>query len=118
MELQTIQILTITNSGISLIMGLYMMFLYRTTSANGTGYWAAGSLVIGAGLLCRLIPPAEGYLAMVTPGAFVTVGLYLYLAGIWEFKEQKIYKRIIIGIPLVDFIQSLIFFYFFHSFRI
>ncbi|HKI90017.1 MAG TPA: HAMP domain-containing sensor histidine kinase, partial [Draconibacterium sp.] len=47
-----------------------------------------------------------------------TIGLYLYLAGIWESKEQRIYNRIIIGVPVVDFFQSLIFFFIFHSFRL
>lgn len=118
MELNIIQVLTIINSGISLIMGLYMLFLHRTTNANGTGYWATGSLVIGAGMLLRLVPPVNGYIAMVGPGVMVTIGLYLYLAGIWEFKEQKIHKWLIIGIPVLDFVQSVIFFFLFNTFRI
>ena len=118
MQIQAFQILTIMNSGISLIMGLYMLFLRRSTAGNGTGYWAAGSLVIGVGLLFRLIPPADGYLSLVCPGVFVTLGLYLYLAGIWEFKEKKVLKWMIIGLPLADAIQSLILFFIFQSFRI
>lgn len=117
MELQINQILTITDSGISIVMGLYMLYLYQSSKSDGTGYWAAGSLVIGGGLLFRLIPPADAYIAMVTPGLFVSIGLYLYLAGIWKFKERKIYKWFIIGMPLFDIIQSLFFFFVLHSFR-
>ncbi|QGY43214.1 hypothetical protein GM418_05930 [Maribellus comscasis] len=113
-----IQILTFFNSGISLIMGFYMLLLRRTAASQGTVYWALGSFVIGIGLLFRLIPPPTGYLSMVAPGIFVTAGLYLYLCGIWKFKKKKMYKWIIIGIPITDFIQSLFFFFVFHSFRI
>jgi two-component system, sensor histidine kinase and response regulator len=118
MELNIIHILTIINAGISLIMGLYMLYLNKTTDANGTGFWAAGSLIVGIGLLFRLIPPANGYQAILAPGIFVSFGLYLYLAGIWKFKEKKIYKPVIIGIPVLDFIQSLIFFFLIYSFRV
>ncbi|MCY1720696.1 HAMP domain-containing sensor histidine kinase [Prolixibacteraceae bacterium Z1-6] len=118
MELQTLQILTIINAGVSLIMGAYMLFLYQSSKSDGTGYWSAGSLIIGLGLLFRFIPPADGYLASVASGLFVTLGLYLYLAGIWEFKGRKIHKGLIIGVPLFDLAQSLVFFFLFHSSRI
>ena len=55
MELDQIQILTIFNSGISLIMGFYMLFIRRTTFKYETAYWAAGSLFIGIGLLFKMI---------------------------------------------------------------
>ncbi|MCG6186564.1 sensor histidine kinase [Maribellus maritimus] len=113
-----IQILTFFNSGITLIMGFYMLVLRRTAASQGTVYWALGSFVIGIGLLFRLLPPQNGYLSMVAPGIIVTAGLYLYLCGIWKFKKQKLYKWIIIGIPVTDFVQSLFFFFVFHSFRI
>ncbi len=95
-----------------------MLLLRRTAAGNGTGYWAAGSLVVGFALLFRLIPPSNGYLSMVAPGVLVTAGLYLYLAGIWEFKQRKIHYRIIIGFPVADFLQSIVFFFVLHSFRI
>ncbi len=117
MQLSTIHILTIVNAGISLIMGLYMLLLRRTATGNGTGFWASGSLVIGFALLFRLIPPYNGYLSMVAPGVLVTAGLYLYLAGIWKFKQCKIHYPLIIGIPVADFLQSLVFFFVFHSFH-
>ncbi len=95
-----------------------MLLLRKTTTGNGTGFWASGSLVIGFALLLRLIPPYSGYFSMVAPGVLVTSGLYLYLAGIWNFKKQKIHYPIIIGIPVADFLQSLVFFFVFHSFRL
>jgi len=95
-----------------------MLLLRRKTTGNGTGFWASGSLVIGFALLFRLIPPYNGYLSMVAPGVLVTVGLYLYLAGIWKFKQRKIHYPIIVGIPVADFLQSLVFFFVFHSFRL
>ncbi len=117
MQLTAIQILTLVNAGISLIMGLYMLLLRQTATGNGTGFWASGSLVIGVGLLLRLIPPPDGYLSTTAPGMLISVGLYLYLAGIWKFKQRKLNYRIIIGFPLADLIQSLVFFFVFHSFR-
>jgi hypothetical protein len=47
MQMNNVLILNIVNSGISLIMGFYMLFLHRNFYKLGTGYWAAGSLIIG-----------------------------------------------------------------------
>ncbi len=111
MEQINLTIITIITSGISLIMGLFMLFLFLSTKkVKGTGYWATGSLVIGFGFLCNLIPPIDGFIAIVAPTFFITIGLYAYLAGIWSFKEKKIHKVVVIGIPLLDIMQSLIFF--------
>jgi len=114
MELNTLFILNIMNAGISLIMGLYMLFLKRTAFKQGTGYWATGSMSIGFGFLLKTFVPADSYFSMLGFPVMVTLGLYLYLAGIWKFKEQKIHKWMIIGIPIVDFIQSIIFSGIFH----
>ena len=73
MELDTIQILTIFNSGISLIMGFYMLFIRRTTFKNETAYWAAGSLLIGIGILFKIITFFDGYFSTVAPSIFVLV---------------------------------------------
>lgn len=102
------------NAGISLIMGFYMLFLKRTAFKQGAEYWAAGSITIGIGLLFKSIAPADSYFSLAGFPIFITIGLYLYLAGIWKFKEKKINKWIIIGIPILDFIQSVIFFNIFH----
>lgn len=34
------------------------------------------------------------------------IGLYIYLAGIWDFKGKKIRKRIIVGLPAFDVAQT------------
>lgn len=117
MEINNIQLLTIINSGISLIMGFYMLML-RTNSKNGTGYWATGSLIIGVGLLFKFIPFTNAYFAIVVPSIFICTGLFLYLAGILEFKKRKIHKWIIIGLPLLNIIQSVIFSQYYPSYRI
>ena len=116
MEIDNIQLLTIINSGISLIMGLYM-FMLRTSSKNGTGYWAAGCLIIGIGLLSKFIPFTNNHFTIVGPSIFTCTGLFLFLAGIWEFKKRKIYKWIIIGLPLLNIIQSVIFSTYYPSYR-
>lgn len=118
MELNNLLILNIMNSGISLIMGLYMFFLQRTSFKLGTGYWAIGSLIIGLGLLIKAVFPIENSFAMACSPLLITIGLYLYLAGIWKFKEIKIHRWIIIGIPILDITQTIIFLGFFHAYRI
>jgi len=118
MELNNLLILNIMNSGISLIMGFYMFFLQRTSFKLGTGYWATGSLIIGVGLLTKAIFPSESSFVIAGSPILITIGLYLYLAGIWKFKESKIHKWVIIGIPVLDILQSIIFFGFSHSYRI
>ena len=119
MEQFNLTIITLFTSGISFIMGLFMLFLYYSTSkVKGTGYWATCSLIIGFGLLFRFIPPIDGFIGMVIPSIFVTIGLYAYLSGIWSFKEKKINKTIAIGAPVFDTIQSIIFFVLFPSHQI
>lgn len=114
MGLHSFEILIITASGISFIMGLYMILLYQGTSkTNGTGYWAFGSLIIGMGLLFKLLSPADGFFPLVLPSLFISAGLYSYLAGIWQFKNKKIKNWVVFGIPTLNLIQSLIFFYLF-----
>ena len=105
MEMDSFQVLTIMNSGISFIMGFYMLFLHRNTSCDGPGYWAAGSLVIGFGLLLSVFSSVENFLKIDGYPLFTTIGLYLYLAGIWKFKGKKINKWIVMGIPILDILQ-------------
>ena len=107
--MDSFQVLTIMNSGISFIMGFYMLFLHRNTSCDGPGYWAAGSLVIGFGLLLSVFSSVENFLKIDGYPLFTTIGLYLYLAGIWKFKGKKINKWIVMGIPILDILQSIIF---------
>lgn len=110
MVLNNLFLLNIINSGISLIMGFYMFFLQRNNLKLGIGYWATGSLVIGVGLFFKAIPPVDSAFATAAFPIFITTGLYLYLAGIWKFKERKIYRWLIIGIPVLDALQSITFY--------
>ena len=111
MEQAGFNILVVIISGISLINGIYMLLLFRNSrGVKGTGYWSAGSLMIGLGLLLNLVPPAGGFTSLVGPGIFITWGLYLYLAGIWQFKQKKIRNLLVNGMPLLNFLQSFIFF--------
>lgn len=95
-----------------------MFFLQRNSLKLGTGYWATGSLIIGAGLLFRVIFPVESLLSSIGTPISITIGLYLYLAGIWRLKEKRIIKWIIIGFPILDIIQSIIFYNILFSNRI
>lgn len=114
-----IDILIIMTSGISLIMGLYMMLLYKNSKrVVGTVYWAAGSLLVGVGLLVRFIPPVDGFIAVAGPSLLITAGLYSYLSGIWQFKGKKIRHVLVIGLPALQVIQSVVFFGFIPSHRI
>lgn len=118
MELQSIQILTIVNTGISLIIGLYMLALQKNNSKKETIYWAVGSLIVGTALLVRLFYPSGSFVSIVVSSFLVSLGLYLYLAAIWLLKEQRINKWILIGVPVFDITQSVIFFSFFQSYRV
>jgi len=118
MELNNFVILNIVNSGISLILGFIMLFQNKYSLKLGTGYWASGALIIGAGLLLRVIFPANNFLTVVGFPILLTTGLYLYLAGIWKFKDKKFNYWILIGIPVFDLLQTLIFYFIFPSFLI
>lgn len=117
MELNNLLIINIINSGISFIMGLYMFYFYRNAFKLGTGYWAAGSIILGITFLLKVIFPVGSHSATAAFTNFNTIGDYLFLAGIWQFKEKKINKWIFIGIPILDILQTIIFFKIYPSLR-
>ncbi len=112
MELSNAFVISAVNSGLSLIMGFVMLFLNRFSYKVGTGYWAAGSLVIGVTFLLRAVFPANDALMMTVVPIFVSLGFYLYLAGIWRFKDKGINYWILLGLPLLDALQILVFYKF------
>ncbi len=118
MELDNMLIINIINSGISFIMGLYMFYFYRNAFKLGTGYWAAGSIILGITFLLKAIFSVGSPSATAAFTNFNTIADYLYLAGIWQFKEKKINKWIFIGIPILDILQTIIFFKIYPSIRI
>jgi signal transduction histidine kinase len=115
MEIGSLLILNIMNAGIALIMGFYMFFLQRNSLSKGPGYWTLGAIIIGVGLLLKAILPVEHIFSIAVFPIFLTIGLYLYLAGIYKFKEKNINKWIFIGIPVLDILQTIIFLYIFPS---
>ena len=116
MQLTTPDIVYIISSGLSLIMGLYMLLLYYSTkNVKGPGWWAAGSLIVGLALLIRIFSPEHGISPLVISALLNVVGLYIYLAGIWDFKGKKIRKRIIVGLPVFDVAQTAFFMLFIPS---
>lgn len=119
MEQSEFDIIIIITSAISVLMGLYMLSLYRSASGvRATAFWAFGSLTIGVGLLFRLIPHAGIFLVDVVPTLFIALGLSYYLAGIWQLKGKKIIPWIVFGIPALNVVQSLVFLQVFPSSRI
>lgn len=119
MEEFSLKIIIVIASGISLVMGFYMFLVHwNTERVKGPMWWAAGNLMIGIGFLFRLIPPVTGFWGAVVPMLFITTGLYIYLAGIWRFKGKRIIRWIVIGMPVFDVFQSLVFFYLFPLNRI
>jgi len=117
MEMDNLLIINIINSGISFIMGIYMFYLYRNAFKLGTGYWAAGSIILGITFLLKVIFPAGSPSATASFTNFNTIANYLYLAGIYQFKEKKLNKWIFIGIPILDIVQTIIFFKIYPSLR-
>ena len=114
MEPFSLKIIVVIAAGISLIMGFYMLLIHwNTVRVKGPMCWAAGNLLMGIGFLFRLIPPMQGFLPSVAPMLLTTVGLYIYLAGIWLFKEKKIKWWLVIGIPAFDIVQSFVVFFIF-----
>lgn len=118
MELNNLLIINIVNSGISLIMGVIMLFLNRFSYKLGTGYWASGAIVIGVGLLIKAVFPSFESFVIAGFPIFVTIGFYLYLAGIWKFKGKNINYWIMVGIPVLDVLQTILFFKIFPFYRI
>ena len=112
MEILSLKIIIFIASGISVIMGLYMLFLHNSAkNVKGPIYWAGGNLMIGIGLASRLISPLDGFTVHALSMLFVTVGLYIYLIGIWSFKGKKIKRWVVISFPVFDIVQTVVFFY-------
>lgn len=110
MEASEFDILIIITSAISIILGVYMLLLYRSTSGvRSTAFWAFGSLTVGTGLLFQLVPPSDSFVAEVVPTLFVVLGLYYYLAGIWQLKGKRIIPWVVFGIPGLNLVQSIFF---------
>jgi signal transduction histidine kinase len=110
MEILALKIIIFIASGISVIMGLYMWFLHNSArNVNGPVYWAGGNLMIGIALASRLIIPFGGITVQALSMLFVTIGLYIYLAGIWSFKEKEIKRWVVIGFPSFDILQTIVF---------
>lgn len=86
-----------------------MFFLQRNSLSKGPGYWTLGAVIIGVGLLLKVILPVDHFFSIALFPIFLTIGLYFYLAGIWKFKEKSINKWILIGIPLLDVMQTIVF---------
>jgi hypothetical protein len=85
-----LNILIIVNSGITIIMSLYIFFLYKNSAGvKGTFFWALGAFIIGIGLLLKLFNSSNIFISFIVPPLFITIGLYFYLAGILHFKEKK-----------------------------
>lgn len=95
-----------------------MFYFYKYTFKLGTGYWAAGSVLLGITFLLKVIFPEESPVATASFTNLNTIADFLYLAGIFQFKEKKINKWIFIGIPFLDILQTIIFFKIYPSLRI
>ncbi|MDD4149311.1 MAG: HAMP domain-containing sensor histidine kinase [Bacteroidales bacterium] len=115
MDINILTIIYIINSGISLIMGFIMLFQNRYSIKLGTGYWASGALIIGVGFLLKALFPINNLFNFTELPILFTIGLYLYLAGIWKFKDKKFNYWILIGIPILDVLQTVIFYFIFPS---
>ncbi|MDD4747937.1 MAG: HAMP domain-containing sensor histidine kinase [Salinivirgaceae bacterium] len=111
-------LLTIMNSGISLITGFYLFFAQKKSLDYGAKYWASGAIIVGIGLFIKAFFSLGNLFANLAYPILLTVGLYIYLAGIWQFKGKKINKWIVIGIPSLDILQTIIFVPIFHYPRI
>lgn len=112
MEILALKIIIFIAAGISVIMGLYMWFLHKNArNVKGPKFWAGGNLVIGIGLVSRLITPLDGFTIHVLSMLFISVGLFIYLAGIWSFKGKEIKRWVVFGFPAFDIVQTIILYY-------
>ena len=70
-------IINIINSGISFIIGIYMFYFYRNAVKLGTGYWAAGSIILGITFLLKVIFHAGSPYATASFTKFTGMGNYI-----------------------------------------
>lgn len=104
--------LIVVVSSITLLMGVLMLhFTRKNSNLKGPEYWSIGSFLIAFGALFFIFSPLEeSFIVMVFASTMIVAGISLYYAGIQAFNEVKLYYWIIIGIPIFEFAQALLFF--------
>ncbi|MBN2639911.1 MAG: HAMP domain-containing histidine kinase [Bacteroidales bacterium] len=114
MDQLAIKIIILIASSISFIMALYMWILHNNSRGiNGPIYWSVANFIIGCALVFRFLAPTSSFGVRAISMMAVSIGLYIYLSGIWQFNGKKIIKWVVFGIPIFDLIQTFVFFFWF-----
>jgi two-component system, sensor histidine kinase and response regulator len=102
---------------ITLFIGFIMFLLRRITpNVKGPGSWSLGCLLISLGLFgFFLYPGITKYVGLVFSEFLVSLGYFLYLMGILQFKEKRFPVYLLWGIPLLQLILCSFFFLLFPS---
>ena len=94
---------------IALIMGVLMLhFAKNNPTVGGALFWSSGSFSIGLGIFFFLFL-SHLILVKVISSAAIVLGISLYLAGVRSFNGRKFDYWLILGIPLFELIQWMIF---------
>lgn len=112
MNILILKVIIFIASSTSLIMGLYMLFLHNTAkNVKGPVFWATGNILTGLGLALRSVTPNSGFVAHGVSLSLITIGWYIYLIGIWDFKNKPVKRWIVFVFPIFDIVQIVTFFY-------
>jgi two-component system, sensor histidine kinase and response regulator len=98
---------------ITLFIGFIMFLLRRITpNVKGPGFWAFGCILISLGLFgFFLYPGITKYIGLVFSEFLISLGYFLYLMGILQFKEKRIPVYLLWGIPLLQLALCSFFFF-------
>lgn len=97
---------------VSILMGFYMLLLKVTASGiKGIKQWVLTSFLIAIPIFFQFTNFKNEYTIEYIKSITTVTGLYIYLYGIWLFKEKNINKLIVFGIPILNIILQTIFTY-------
>ncbi|NJK94318.1 MAG: HAMP domain-containing histidine kinase [Bacteroidales bacterium] len=92
----------------SVLLGFLLLILKNTSKqVPGPGHWVVGYFLSGPGLIYFSLYPWPGeYVNILLSNLILCMGISYFLAGLWIFKEKKINKAIIIGLPVISVLQN------------
>lgn len=102
--------LVIVAAGVTLLIAILLSYLRSISKQiKGPNYWSAGGILISFGLFLFAFYSYFGsYTTFVIGGAFITLGIALYHAGLRKFRNKKIVYWLLVGLPLAHLIQGTI----------
>ena len=98
-------------AGVTLLIAILLLYLKSLSKQiKGPKWWSIGSLLMSLGMILFAYHDYLGrYISFVFGGSSIILGVLLYQSGLRRYKNKSVNYWLILGIPLINFIQGTIF---------